>query len=82
MATINPATGETEFEAELHTPAEVEARLAKAQEAHEKLRAMTYAERAKLMLVAADLIESEVEKTAVMLTREMASQLRSLAVRF
>ena len=34
MATINPATGETEFEAELHTPAEVEARLAKAQEAH------------------------------------------------
>jgi len=71
MATINPATGETEFEAELHTPAEVEARLAKAQEAHEKLRTMTYAERAKLMLVAADLIESEVEKTAVMLTREM-----------
>ena len=71
MATINPATGETEFEAELHTPAEVEARLAKAQEAHEKLRTMTYAERAKLMLVAADLIESEVEKTAVMLTKEM-----------
>ena len=71
MATINPATGETEFEAELHTPEEVEARLAKAQEAHEKLRTMTYAERAKLMLVAADLIESEVEKTAVMLTREM-----------
>ena len=71
MATINPATGETEFEAELHTPAEVEARLAKAQEAHEKLRTMTYAERAKLMLVAADLIESEVEETAVMLTREM-----------
>ena len=71
MATINPATGETEFEAELHTPAEVEARLAKAQEAHEKLRTMTYAERAKLMLVAADLIESEVERTAVMLTREM-----------
>ena len=71
MATINPATGETEFEAELHTPAEVEARLAKAQKAHEKLRTMTYAERAKLMLVAADLIESEVEKTAVMLTREM-----------
>src|SRR6056300_237925 len=71
MKVTNPTTGETEFEAELHTPAEVEARLAKAQEAHEKLRTMTYAERAKLMLVAADLIESEVEKTAVMLTREM-----------
>lgn len=71
MATINPATGETEFETELHTAEEVEARLAKAQAAHETLRAMTYAERAKLMLAAADLIESEVEKTAVMLTKEM-----------
>lgn len=71
MATINPATGETEFEAELHTPAEVEARLVKAQQAHETLRAMSYAERAKLMLAAADLIESEVEATAVMLTKEM-----------
>ena len=71
MATINPATGETEFETELHTAEEVEARLAKAQAAHEILRGMTYAERAKLMLAAADLIESEVEKTAVMLTREM-----------
>ena len=71
MATINPATGETEFEAELHTPAEVEARLVKAQQAHETLRAMSYAERARLMLAAADLIESEVEATAVMLTKEM-----------
>ena len=71
MATINPATGETEFEAELHTAEEVEARLAKAQAAHEILRGMTYAERAKLMLAAADLIESEVEETAVMLTKEM-----------
>jgi len=71
MATINPATGETEFEAELHTADEVEARIAKAQAAHEILKTMTYAERAKLMLAAADLIESEVEKTAVMLTKEM-----------
>ena len=71
MATINPATGETEFEAELHTPAEVETRIALAQTAHETLRAMSYAERAALMIKAADLIESEVEQTAIMLTREM-----------
>jgi len=71
MASVNPATGETEFEAELHTPAEVEARLAMAQTAHETLRAMSFAERAVLMLKAADLVESEVEQTAVMLTREM-----------
>ena len=71
MATINPTTGETEFEAELHTPAEVETRIALAQTAHETLRAMSYAERAALMIKAADLIESEVEQTAIMLTREM-----------
>ena len=71
MATINPATGETEFEVELHKPAKVETRIAMAQTAHETLRAMTYAERAALMIKAADLIESEVEQTAIMLTREM-----------
>ena len=60
-----------EFEAELHTPAEVETRIALAQTAHETLRAMSYAERAALVIKAADLIESEVEQTAVMLTREM-----------
>ena len=71
MATINPTTGETEFEVELHTPAEVETRIALAQTAHETLRAMSFAERSALMIKAADLIESEVEKTAIMLTREM-----------
>ena len=71
MATINPTTGETEFEVELHTPAEVETRIALAQAAHETLRTMSYAERAALMIKAADLIESEVEQTAIMLTREM-----------
>ncbi|MEZ7826437.1 MAG: aldehyde dehydrogenase family protein, partial [Aquiluna sp.] len=71
MATINPTTGETEFEVDLHTPAEVETRIALAQTAHETLRTMSYAERAALMIKAADLIESEVEQTAIMLTREM-----------
>ena len=71
MATINPTTGETEFEVELHTPDEVETRIALAQTAHETLRTMSYAERAALMIKAADLIESEVEQTAIMLTREM-----------
>jgi succinate-semialdehyde dehydrogenase/glutarate-semialdehyde dehydrogenase len=71
MATINPSTGETEFEVELHTPAEVETRIALAQAAHETLKTMSYAERASLMIKAAELIESEVEQTAIMLTREM-----------
>jgi succinate-semialdehyde dehydrogenase/glutarate-semialdehyde dehydrogenase len=70
MATINPTTGETEFEVELHTPDEVETRIALAQTAHETLRTMSYAERAALMIKAADLIESEVEQTAIMLSPE------------
>ena len=71
MQTINPATGEVEFETPLHTPEEVEARITKAQAAHETLRGMSYGERAAFMVKAASLMESEVEATAVMLTKEM-----------
>jgi succinate-semialdehyde dehydrogenase/glutarate-semialdehyde dehydrogenase len=71
MKTVNPATEETEFEVDLHTPQEVEARLALAQKAHEELRGMSFSERAVLMIAAAELLESEVEATAVILTREM-----------
>jgi succinate-semialdehyde dehydrogenase/glutarate-semialdehyde dehydrogenase len=71
MKTVNPATEETEFEVDLHTPQEVEARLKLAQEAHETLRAMSFSERAVLMMAAADIIEAEVEATAIILTREM-----------
>lgn len=71
MKTINPATGKTEQEFALHDAAEVERRLARAQAAHEILRTMTYSQRADLMRKAADLMESEVEQTARMLTIEM-----------
>ena len=71
MKVINPTTGQVESEFEFDTAETVENKLALAQSAHETLRSMSYAERAKLMLVAADLVESEVETTAVMLTREM-----------
>ncbi len=55
MATINPTTGLTEKEFDLHDDLEVERRIALAQSAHEALKAMSYAERAKLMLIAARL---------------------------
>ena len=71
MQTINPATGEVEFETPLHTPEEVEASITKSQAAHETLRGMSYPERAAFMVKAASLMESEVEATAVMLTKEM-----------
>lgn len=71
MKTINPATGKVEQEFALHDAAEVERRLAKAQAAHEVLKTMTYAQRADLMRKAADIMESEVDETAKMLTIEM-----------
>ncbi len=71
MATVNPATGETVFEAELHSADEVESRLAKAQLAHESLRRMSFADRAALIVAAAEIMETEVEDTAAMMTLEM-----------
>ena len=71
MKVTNPATGVVEAEYPLDTPEQVEEKLALAQKAHLTLRQMSFAERGKLMHAAADLMESEVESTATMVTREM-----------
>ncbi|MDA8719139.1 aldehyde dehydrogenase family protein, partial [Aquiluna sp.] len=71
MKVTNPATGLVEAEYPLDTPEQVEEKLALAQQAHLILRKMSFAERGKLMHAAADLMESEVESTAAMVTREM-----------
>ncbi len=71
MAVVNPVNGETLKEFDLHTPEEVERRIQLASDAHKVLKKMTYAERAKLMHAAADLMEADIEETAPMLTREM-----------
>lgn len=71
MATINPATGEVEKEFPFHSAQEVEERLALAQASHLALKAMSYSQRAELMVKTAEIMESEVEKAAQMLTREM-----------
>jgi succinate-semialdehyde dehydrogenase / glutarate-semialdehyde dehydrogenase len=69
MKVTNPATGVVEAEYPLDTPEQVEEKLALAQKAHLTLRQMSFAERGKLMHAAADLMESEVESTATMVTR-------------
>ena len=71
MKVTNPATGVVEAEYPLDTPEQVEEKLALAQKAHLTLRQMSFAERGELMHTAADLMESEVESTATMVTREM-----------
>jgi succinate-semialdehyde dehydrogenase/glutarate-semialdehyde dehydrogenase len=71
IATINPATGETEKTFEPHDAAEVERRLALAAAAYESLKGTTYAERGAWMRAAADLLEADVDALAEIVTREM-----------
>src|SRR5690606_21485510 len=71
IATINPATGMTEKTFEPHDAAEVERRIALADEAFRALRSTTFAERAAWMHAAADELEREVDEIAAIMTREM-----------
>ncbi|MGA1784433.1 MAG: NADP-dependent succinic semialdehyde dehydrogenase [Pontimonas sp.] len=71
IAVVNPATGETVKEFAEHDAQEVEARVAKAQAAFEALHHTTYAQRAEWMKKSADILESEVDELARMITVEM-----------
>jgi succinate-semialdehyde dehydrogenase / glutarate-semialdehyde dehydrogenase len=71
IRTLNPATGEVEAEFEPHTDAEVEERIAAAEAAARELRHTDFATRAGWMKTTADLMDTEVESSAVMLVREM-----------
>ena len=71
FATINPATGKTEKEFPSHTPEEVEALLQRAVAVFAEYRTTTYAERARHLTTAAELLEGEVPDVAGILTTEM-----------
>lgn len=71
IAIVNPATGETEKEFAPHDAAEVERRLALAQSAYQAMKSTTFAQRAAWMNAAADLLDAELEETAVTMVREM-----------
>jgi succinate-semialdehyde dehydrogenase / glutarate-semialdehyde dehydrogenase len=77
FATTNPATGEVEKTFDAHTPAEVEARLARAAAGFETMRKVGFAERSQLMRAAADLLEGEVPDVARILTTEMGKTFAS-----
>jgi succinate-semialdehyde dehydrogenase/glutarate-semialdehyde dehydrogenase len=77
IATVNPTTGVTERTFTPHDPAEVERRLAIAADAAAYLRTTTFAQRADWMVATADLLESEVEEIARILTTEMGKTLAS-----
>ena len=71
FTTTNPATGEVEKTFPEHSPAEVEARLARAAATFAAFRRTSFAERARLMTTAAELLEGEMPDVARMLTTEM-----------
>ena len=71
IAITNPATGITEKEFEPHDAAEVERRLALAEAAYRTMRGTTFAQRAAWMNAAADIVDSELEQVAEVMTREM-----------
>jgi len=75
IATINPTTGETERTFEPHDAQEIERRIALADAATKAMRTTTFAERAAWMNAAADLLESEADEIARVMTVEMGKPL-------
>ncbi len=71
FATTNPTTGKTEKEFPSHTPAEVDALVQRAADAYVAYRQTSYAERARHLVTAAELLEGEVPAVATILTTEM-----------
>jgi succinate-semialdehyde dehydrogenase/glutarate-semialdehyde dehydrogenase len=71
IATTNPATGVMVAEFAAHGEAEIERRIAEAQSAFETLASTSFAERAEWMCASADILESEVDEVAGILTMEM-----------
>ncbi len=70
IATINPTTGVTEMTFPPHGAVEVERRITRAASAHSALRETTFARRAVWMRSVADILESEIETSARLLTTE------------
>jgi succinate-semialdehyde dehydrogenase / glutarate-semialdehyde dehydrogenase len=77
IASINPATGEVLKTFEALTTSQIEAKLRLAAESFETYRKTTFAERARMMNKAADILESEKESLGKLMTMEMGKTLRS-----
>lgn len=77
IATINPATGETLKTFEPLTDKEIEAKLAKSQAAFEKYRRIPFAQKAEWMNAAAEILETDKERFAKIMTEEMGKTFKS-----
>src|SRR5215471_3763029 len=77
IATVNPATGETLKTFEPLSDAQLEVKLQKAADTFLSYRKVPFAERARMMLKAAAILESEKEKYGRVMTTEMGKTFRS-----
>ena len=77
IATINPATGAVLKTFQPLSDSEIEAKLALAAGTFPKFRGLSFAERAAMMMRAADILEGEKEDFARLMTTEMGKTFRS-----
>ena len=77
IATVNPATGETLKTFEPLSDAQLEVKLQKAADTFLSYRKVPFAERARMMLKAAAILESEKENYGRVMTTEMGKTFRS-----
>jgi len=77
IASVNPATGEVLKTFEPLTPAQIEAKLQLAADTFEIFRKTMFAERARMMNKAADILENEKQELGKLMTLEMGKTLRS-----
>jgi succinate-semialdehyde dehydrogenase / glutarate-semialdehyde dehydrogenase len=77
IATVNPSTGELVKSFAALTDAQLEAKLQKAHDTFQTYRNVPFAERARMMMKAADIIDQEKENYATVMTTEMGKTYRS-----
>src|SRR6202163_1503585 len=77
MASINPATGQLLKSFEPLSDSQIEGKLRRAAEAFSRYRRTTFAERARMMVKAAEILESDKEKFARTMTTEMGKPFRA-----
>jgi succinate-semialdehyde dehydrogenase / glutarate-semialdehyde dehydrogenase len=77
IASINPATGDVLQTFEPLTASQIEAKLQLAADTFQTFRKTTFAERARMMNKAADILENEKDALAKLMTLEMGKTLRS-----
>ena len=77
IATINPATGEVVKQFQALTDAEVDGRIAKAAKAFQSFRKTSFADRAKWMLKAGEILEAEKTELGRLMTLEMGKTFSS-----